>query len=227
MGRERQQAAGPSWLRWTVMTSAGWFVGFFGGFTLASAFEPIVGNGPVQATGAYALLGVCLGAGVGWMQWLALRRHIAGSGSWIWASAVGMGVAGGAGYGVAVLLFGYSEGLEDLASAAGVVGWMLAAAFGGTVTGLLQRRVLAPHLRKPGWWVPASTFGWLLSIAAFGSMGVLGSSFVAESSPVGAGWFFAGLIAGGVVLGVVTGGALVRLLSDGLPRPERAPLTGA
>jgi hypothetical protein len=48
-----------------------------------------------------------------------------------------MGIAGGAGYGVAVLVFGYSEGLEDLGSAGAVVGWMLAAAFGGIATGLI------------------------------------------------------------------------------------------
>ena len=213
MGGERQQVAGPFWLRWTLMTSAGWFAGFFGGFVLASAFEPVVGRGPVQGAGAYALLGFFLGAGVGLMQWLVLRRCTPGVGSWILASAAGMGVAGGAGYGVAVLLFGYSEGLEDLGRVTGVVGWMLAGAFGGIVTGLLQRRLLSRHLRRPGWWVPVSTFGWALSIAAFGSMGVFGSRVVPEPSPVGAGWFFGGLIAGGVVHGVVTGGALVWLLS--------------
>jgi hypothetical protein len=211
MGKKRKQPAAMSWLRWTLMTSAGWFVGFFGGFVLAGAFEPIVGTGPMQSLAAYAWLGGCLGAGVGLMQWLILRKSIAGIGAWILASAIGMGLAGGAGYGVAVLIFGYSEGLEDLGSAAAVAGWMLAAGFGGIVTGLLQQRVLSRHLRNAGWWVPASAVAWALSIAAFGSMGVLGTYLAPEASPVGAGWFFAGLIAGGLVLGAASGGAIARL----------------
>jgi hypothetical protein len=211
--REREQAAWPSRLRWTLVTSAGWFAGFFGGFVLAGAFEPILGTGPLQSTAGYAFLGLCLGAGVGLMQWLVLRKCIAATSWWVLAGAIGMSVAGGAGYGVAVLIFGYSEGLEDLGSGAAVVGWALAAAFGGAVTGLLQRGALSRHLRRPGRWVPASAVGWALSIAAFGSMGVLGTHLVAEGAPVGAGWFFAGLIAGGLVLGVVTGAALARLSS--------------
>ena len=213
MSRGRQQAAWPSRLRWTLLTSAGWFAGFFGGFVLAGAFEPILGTGPLQSVAGYALLGLCLGAGVGLMQWLVLRTRIAGTGSWVLAGAIGMCVAGGAGYGIAVLIFGYSESLEDLGSGAAVAGWVLAAAFGGAVTGLLQRGVLSRHLRRPDWWVPASAAGWALSIAAFGSMGVMGTHFVAEGAPVVAGWFFAGLIAGGLVLGVVTGAALAWLAS--------------
>jgi hypothetical protein len=124
-----------------------------------------------------------------------------------------MGIAGGAGYGVAVLVFGYSEGLEDLGSAGAVVGWMLAAAFGGIATGLIQRRLRSQHLLRPGWWVPASALGWALSVAALGSMGVLATSLAPETAPAGAGWCCGGLAAGGAVLGVVTGGALVWLSS--------------
>ena len=214
MGNERHQAAQPSFLRWALMTSAGWFAGFFMGFVLAGAFEPVVGRGPAQSTGAYLFLGTFLGAGVGLMQWLVLRKTISECGAWIPASAIGIGLAGGVGYGVAVLLFGYSEGLVDLGSAAGVAGWMIAVAFGGIVTGLLQQRVLSLHVRRAGLWVPASAFSWALSIAAFGSMGVLGTRFVSEASPVGAGWFFAGLIAGGMVLGVASGAAIARLFSS-------------
>jgi hypothetical protein len=211
MEKSRKQPAAIPWLRWALMTGVGWFVGFFGGFVIAGALEPIVGSGPIQSVVAYAWLGSCLGAGVGLMQWLVLRRSIAGTAAWIGASAVGMGLAGGAGYGVAVLLFGYSEELEDLSSATSVAGWMLAAAFGGIVTGVLQRRVLSPHLPNAGRWVAASAVTWALSIAALGSMGLLATYLAPEASPVGAGWFFAGLIAGGLVLGASSGGVMARL----------------
>jgi hypothetical protein len=213
MGAERLEAASPSLARWTLVTGAGWFAGFFAGFVLAGALEPIVGRGPAQSVVAYGILGAFLGAGVGLLQWLILRSRFAGSGAWVWAGAIGMGLAGNAGYGIAVLIFGYSEGLEDLGSATAVAGWMLAAAFGGVVTGLLQRRVLSRHRRGAGWWVPATAAGWTLSIAAFGSVGVLGTRLAPAGSPVGAGWFFLGLIAGGLVLGVATGTAIGRLLS--------------
>jgi len=212
LGGELQQSAGLSRLRWTLMTSAGWFLGFFGGFVIAGAFEPLVGRGAIQSVGAYGLLGACTGAGVGLMQWLVLRKRIAGISAWVSASAIGMGLAGSGGYGIAVLLFGYSEGLEDLGSAAAVVGWMLAAGLGGVMTGLLQQRVLSRYLRNAGWWVPASTLAWALSVAAFGSMGVLATGRVPEDSPVGPGWFFAGLIAGGVALGISSSVAIAGLI---------------
>ena len=211
---ERNQAAGPSWRRWTLVTIAGWFVGFLAGFILAGAFEPILGAGPVQGVAGYSVLGVCLGSGVGLTQWLVLRRRTVGIGSWVLASAIGMGIAGGAGYGTAVLLFGYSEGLEGLGSAAAVLGWMLAAAFGGMVTGLLQWRILSRHLRGAGWWAPASTVGWALSFAALGAISVLGFSLTPVTSAFTAAWFLGGLIAGGAVLGAVTGGALLWLLNQ-------------
>lgn len=212
---DRNKAGWPFWRRWTVASFVGWFMGFLVGFVLASGFEPFLGVGPIQSTLGYLLLGACLGSGVGLMQWRVLRRRVAGIGSWILAGAVGMGVAGGTGYGTAVLVFGYSEGLEGLGSAAAVVGWTVVGAFGGAVTGILQWRVLRRYVCGAGWWVLASALGWALSFAANGTIDVVGIRAMSQIWPTySAAWFLGGLIVGGVVLGSVTGGAIVWLLNE-------------
>lgn len=211
----RRMDEGPFWLKWSMASLVGWFAGFLLGFVIASGFEPMPGTGPIQSTFGYLVLGACLGSGVGLMQWLILRRKIARTGSWILAGTVGMAVAGGTGYGAVVLIFGYSEGLEGLGSVASAVGWMIVGAFGGAVTGIMQWRVLRRHVQGAGWWVPASTLGWALSFAANGLINVLGILTQSQTWPASSAlWFLSGLIVGGLVLGSVTGGAIVWLLKQ-------------
>jgi uncharacterized membrane protein YfcA len=129
------------------------------------------------------------------------------------ASVAGLGIAGGAGYGLAVLIFGYSRDLEDLASPAAIVGWTLVAACGGAIAGLLQWRVLRSQVRQAGSWVAASTIGWGLSTAAMGTVAVASFRIVGDSNP-GILWFLAAILAAGIVLGVITGAAIVRRLIE-------------
>jgi hypothetical protein len=88
---------------------------------------------------AYFILGAILGATVGLAQWLVLRRRVSGTGWWVLASAAGIGLAGGVGYGIAVLMFGYSEGLEDLGSFPALLGWL------GGLTAAAITRLLTQH----------------------------------------------------------------------------------
>lgn len=205
--------------RWALASTVGWFVGFLVGFVAAGSLEPLVGFGPLQGLLAYFILGVCTGAGVGLMQWLVLRRRVFRSGWWILAGTVGVGVAGGAGYGAAVLAFGYSEGLEDLGSFAAVWGWTAAAALGGALTGILQWCVLRRHVRRAGWWLSASTLGWAVSMAVAGTIWLVGYQGVTEPPQIlySALLLLGGLVAGGIVLGAVTGAALVWLLMQPVP----------
>lgn len=192
----------------------GWFAGFLGGFIVASGFVDLVGFGPVQAVFAYSILGLFLGSVVGLIQWRVIRRRVAGTFLWVAASAAGMAVAGGAGYGIAVLIFGYSEDLEGLGTFGAVLGWTLVAACGGALTGALQSRAMRRHSPWAGWWVVASTVGWGLSMAVAGTVIVMASRLVGEPDP-GVVWFFAAaLIAGGATLGLFTGSAIVRLLTQ-------------
>lgn len=204
--------------RWLWATTVGWFAGFLLGFVAASLAGPLVGIGPLQSVLAYFVLGVSLGSMVGLMQLRALRERLSKTGSWVMSSAAGLGVAGGAGYGAAVLAFGYSEGLEGLGSVAAVFGWTLAVAFGGAVTGVLQWRVLRRHVSRAGWWVSASSLGWGLSMAVAGTVMAVGSRAVVDPPMIYvATLFVGGLLAGGTVLGAVTGAAVVWLLMQPIP----------
>ena len=199
--------------RWVGGTTIGWVVGFVVGLNVASSSDSLLGTGPLQSVLAYSVAGGFVGLLVGLMQWRVLRRRISQSGAWVVASAAGLGIAGGAGYGLAVLIFGYSRDLEDLASPAAIVGWTLVTACGGAIAGLLQWRVLRSQVRQAGSWVAASTIGWGLSTAAMGTVVVASFRIVGEANP-GILWFLAAILAAGIVLGVITGAAIVRLLIE-------------
>ena len=101
-------------------------------------------------------------------------------------------LASTAGLAVVVGGFGWTtaEGFDT-----DVLDWELA--LGGAVTGILQWLVLRGQVSRAGWWVLASTVGW-------------GLSMVGNLSE-------APCLVGGVVLGAVTGVALVWLLRQPVP----------
>lgn len=198
---------------WVGGTTVGWFAGFIVGLNVASSLEPLLGMGPLQGVLAYFVFGAFLGLAVGLMQWRVLRRRVARSGTWATASAAGLGIAGSAGYGVAVLIFGYSEGLEDIGSVAAIVGWTLVSACGGAIAGLMQSRVLRSQARRTRSWVVPSTVGWGLSTAAMTTVVVAGLRIVGSPNP-GALWLLASLVVAGIVLGVTTGAAMLRRLNE-------------
>ncbi len=180
---ERTQIGWGFWTRWLLATTVGWPVGVIGGFILAH----IANIAYPRETNL--MLGIGLGAGVGYMQWRVLRQRLSPAGWWVLASAAGVGVP----FVVAVVV-------DELGGPpARIVGWTVTMASGGTLAGLLQLRVLRPHTLRSGWWVLASTVGWALSGFAF-EAGFLGAFLI-----------------GGIALGAVTGGALIRLLRPPTP----------
>jgi hypothetical protein len=200
------------WCRWIWGCFIGWFLGFFVGFVVAESLEGLMARGPAQSTLAYALLGIFVGTGVGLVQWRLLRQRLSNAALWVAASAFGMGIAGSVGYGAAVLVFGYSESLEDIDSTAAVLSWTMVAACGGLIVGLIQRQVLIGSREDLNRWVLASTLGWSLSFAAFGATGAMLITTDSISPVLGAVAFFLGLIAGGVILGAVTATTAGKLL---------------
>jgi hypothetical protein len=153
------------------------------------------------------------------MQWLVLRLHVSRAGWWmagwwILASTAGFAVACGAVTAAAgaSVAFGYSEGFDELGSFATVLGWTLTVALGGAVTGILQMLVLRARVFRAGWWVLASAVGWGLGMAVVGYGAVLDEVW---DSPLALLW---SLVGGGVVMGAVTGGTLVWLLRQPVPK---------
>lgn len=117
--------------------------------------------------------------------------------AWGWASVVGMAVP----FVASDILRAIWPGLPYMYSL-----WV-SAACGGLLVGLLQRPMLRPHAISIKWWVPASMAGWMLAAATpllYGTragVGVAAALINVIAIPVG-----------GVILGIVTGGTLVRLL---------------
>lgn len=139
------------------------------------------------------MVGVGMGAGVGYAQWRLARHWFDADRQWVWASVIGMGTP---------------FVLGDIVAAVGVqVPYSLAlyVVMGGLLVGLMQRRLLSPHSERANWWVPACVVGWALpaSLTALGEFGSGGWGVLASTTAM----FF-----GGAVLGAVTGGTLVWML---------------
>ncbi|MBZ0267511.1 hypothetical protein K8I85_05105 [bacterium] len=127
----------------------------------------------------------------GMLQWLVLRRHFAAAAWWVLATVGALAVVG-------ILVF-----------AVRVFDAGVGAATGGTVLGIAQWQVLRRTVTRAGWWVLASTVGWVTG-------GILSGAFQAG---------FAGWITIGATYGAITGVALVwllrlRALEEGRPTSQ-------
>jgi hypothetical protein len=201
------------WLQWLLASTVGWFVGFIISWLLAAI---ILGedNGinVLKLILGYFMGGAALGSVVGLMQWLVLRRQVSRAGWWVLASAAGFAVVGGGGYGAADVVFDYLIGWGGVSSLTNILGRTVVVALGGAVAGILQWLVLQSQVSRAGWWVLASTVGWGLCMAmAFSGLSLLESD-IETFIPT-----LLLLVGGGVVLGAVTGGALVWLLRQPVP----------
>jgi hypothetical protein len=136
------------WVRWVVATIIGWFVGTLAAFILSDVVVNLVYP---KETGL--ILGLCLGAGVGLSQKIAVRRRITLAHSWVWGAMVGIGIP----FAVVVLH-------NELRPGAGE-SWpeLPALIIGGAICGLLQVPALRPHTSWVYWWVLASTASWSLA----------------------------------------------------------------
>ena len=87
---------------------------------------------------------------VGALHWLVLRRYVPYALWWLPASIGGAAAA-------AVVVYGVGLVDTDLGLSAGVLLY-------GTLAGAVQWVVLRREVRRAGWWVLASTVGWLVAV---------------------------------------------------------------
>ena len=136
------------WFLWLMAGAFGWgqgvYWGWFGGGdpkTLESIPTTILGG----------FLGVAVGGMlVGVLQWLVLRPHLARAGRWVLASLGAAAVVG-------IVVFGVGVVSAD-------AGWIGGVSVFGTVVGVFQWAVLRRHVPRAGWWVLASTAGWVVGM---------------------------------------------------------------
>jgi hypothetical protein len=186
------QAERGFWLKWVLASTVGWFVGFIMmfiiGLLMAESFD-------IEWL-TDLVMGIMFGIGVGILQWLVLRRRIAGTGWWVLGSAA----AG------AVISQGNLASYYESLSFGTLLRYTVVVSLGGAVAGIFQWLVLRGKVSRAGWWVLASTVGWALGIALWDAGWDAGTEYGTLL-----------LVGSGPVLGAVTGAALVWLLRQPVP----------
>lgn len=175
------------WSWWVLASMVGWAVGGPVGVSLGSP-------GSLILTGYLAVTGGGIVAGV--LQSLVLQRQVGESSWWV---LVGHIKASGV---VGVVISVVSVLVDP------DVGWVVGVGLFGTVLGTLQWVALRRYVTGAGWWVVASTLGWVLGGPATVIVGPTRAGYV--------GWAVLG-----TVYGVVTGSMLVWLLRQPAPTSSR------
>lgn len=153
------------WLQWVGANSLGMLLGFAGSFFLIDTALKVVSGESLDEVmnreGWGFILSLCViftvsGAGIGWLQWLVLRRHIATASGvrWVLANALGFAI-------VVILYFILYGRVSE------VVSEIVHNLLGGAAAGLIQSHILKQRVAHAGWWAPANSVG--MMIAGLGS----------------------------------------------------------
>lgn len=179
--------------RWVRATWAGWVLGVPVIVALALLGEAI-GIG-----GAQALVGAGMGIAVGFLQARAIRGLLPSAWRWFWSCAVGLAIP------FLATDIWKPTGLSPTYSL------FAALLLGGVAIGAWQSLILRSRLRRAGWWMLASVVGWALAGGMAASADALSRSQGLRG--IWGALAYLGIVAGGgLVLGLVTGAALVWLL---------------
>lgn len=175
---------------WVRATTLGWLLGL----VLLAVLALIADMVHLGESGGQFMVGLGIGWGVGYLQGRALTPWMPRRSRWMLASAVGMG-------GLFVVhdvvraarrAFPYSLPLYVLA--------------GALFVGLWQSALLRPVSTRAAWWVPASVLAWALPA------GGIALSDAERGGMPGALASLASIFLGGLMVGLVSGGALVWIL---------------
>ena len=198
-------------ISWTVSTMLGAAMGHLTGDLLWFGFSnrwlfPLLPFG-----------GATLGIPIGVLQWLVLRRRVPSSAAWMLASAAGWAGSWAVGSLTAVVV----------ASSGGNLRFFLAMACGTPIVGFAERHFLREWSKHAESWVLVSTAGWLAFIALeifgavwFTPLNAIGSAIVNAATGYGMFSTIGATIAGGLILGIITGIGMSRALATP-PRDHR------
>lgn len=136
------------WFLWLMAGAFGWGQGVYWGW-FGGGEPKTLQSIPTVILAGY--LGVVVGGVlIGVLQWLVLRGHVTRAGRWVLASLGAAAVVG-------VVVFGVGVVNADL-------GWFGGVSVFGTVVGVFQWAVLRRQVPRAGWWVLASTAGWVVGM---------------------------------------------------------------
>jgi hypothetical protein len=179
--------------RWTRSTFWGWLAGV----ALIIALSSLLDSMGIEHMQFY--LGLGMGLGVGLTQWFFLKKFIAVNKNWIVFSALGLGIP----FFVLDLIL---TGTSTYKIPAGV-------ALGAITVGLLQFLILKSHSPKAGLWIVSCPVGWALAVMTVFTIDYTKhlTSFISSNLLLA----FINLLlilAGGIVLGIITGLSLKKIL---------------
>jgi hypothetical protein len=196
------------WLTWAVLTTAGWAVGLGAGLLLGAPLQVVVGMMLVTPA-VTAVAGASLGTG----QWLALRRW-RGTGWWVPASAVGLGVGLTAGVTLVEQLGRWLTGgpvnVARLTTAQRAASFAVIGIVTGLCLGAAQWLVLRRTARRCRAWTADTTLAMTAALVA--SSLVADVVFGSVAVPLG---FCTFVLLSGCTFGVLTGLRLRAILTLG------------
>ena len=205
------------WLGWVLFSTVGFIICFFVLFILASV---VIGDVPDYSFLHYfvnIMLFILVGAGAGIIQWRILGRRVSRVSWWAPAIVAGMVLASVLLYALPIAMDYFLEFEHRFAFRPG---FSMIWALGGTLAGVFQWFFLRRHISRACWWVLASAVGWSLCAVVYGEF----SRFLIERFgfvPGGVIGFLQLLntfgLFSGIIMGAVTGGALVWLLRQPVP----------
>ncbi len=168
--------------RWIKATFFGWLLGLVF-ILLLSALLDGLGIEHLQF-----YLGTGMGAGVGFMQWRYLSKTISMHGKWFWTSAIAMSGA----------FFVFDLFMPEIPFKP-----VLSIAAGSLAVGLFQSRLLKNYMPGAYRWVYGSFAGWTLAVATVFVVDY--TRLLGLPNLLTAVINLLLILAGGVVLGIVTG----------------------
>lgn len=181
--------------RWALATFWGWLLGVIF-ILLLSSFLDSVGIENMQF-----YLGVGMGAGVGFTQWFFLKKNTTiKSKSWIWFSMFGMGIP----FIILDLALTTSTSYKPV----------LGISFGALAMGLLQYAILKNYSSSAALWVYGCFAGWILAaLTTFSINYTMRLSAIFSNIALAFINLFL-ILAGGIVLGIITGMVLKKIFAN-------------
>jgi hypothetical protein len=173
--------------RWVGATTLGWLLGFFALLALASLADLVGFHGQF-------MVGVGIGAGVGFLQGRTLSPWVGRPMRWMMATMIGFG-------GLFVL--------HDVVRATGAgfpYSLPLYVLVGGLVAGIWQRYLLRGVSERANWWIPISLLAWALPVGGL----LLGDGH--HAGRLGAIVGLVSMFLGGAIVGAASGKPLVWIL---------------
>lgn len=205
------------WLKWVLFTTIGFFIIILVGFVLFSdgILSRMIGDIADDFffyQFAEIMMFILVGAVVGIIQWLILRRRVSQVGWWAPAIVAGLVFASVLLYALPVARNYFLE-VENIFAFR--LGFIMLWSLGGTLASVFQWFFLRRQISLSGWWVLASAVGWSLGAVVW----ELSNWFLFERFGFGPGGLLEFLqilnafgLFFGIIMGAVTGGAIVWLL---------------